>query len=59
MASDLGMLTADLAGVFRSAFESAGLEFDVQVLPLPRATYVDRDMWEKVRRPRRARGGQR
>ncbi|WP_461110150.1 SpoIIE family protein phosphatase [Streptomyces calidiresistens] len=45
---DLAGLTADLAGVFRSAMERAGLTYEVHCPPLPRAVCVDRDMWEKI-----------
>lgn len=47
-AVDLGALTADLASVFRSAVERAGLTFDVDCAPMGDLVYVDRDMWEKV-----------
>jgi hypothetical protein len=42
------MLTADLAGVFRSAIERAGLRLQVDCPPLPEPVYVDREMWEKI-----------
>jgi len=45
---DLGTLTADLASVFRTAIERAGLRFVVQCAALEPRTYVDREMWEKV-----------
>jgi signal transduction histidine kinase len=45
---DLAAYTADLASTFRSAVEKAELRFVVDCPPLPVATYVDRDMWEKV-----------
>ncbi|HWP07124.1 MAG TPA: ATP-binding protein [Polyangiaceae bacterium] len=45
---DLGVLTGELASVFRSAIERAGLSLTVHA-PSPSApVYVDRDMWEKV-----------
>ncbi|MDG4664546.1 SpoIIE family protein phosphatase [Mycobacterium sp. 236(2023)] len=47
-AVDLGALTAELASVFRSAIERAGLEFDVDSEPMDDVVYIDRDMWEKV-----------
>lgn len=47
-AVDLGALTADLASVFRSAIERAGLTFDVQCDPMDDPVYIDHDMWEKV-----------
>ncbi|HKW25827.1 MAG TPA: PAS domain S-box protein [Terriglobales bacterium] len=47
-AVDLSALTAELAGIFRSAMERAGLRFQVECEPLPEPVYVDRDMWEKI-----------
>ena len=44
---DAGALTADLASVFRSAIERAGLTFDVRCDTVDDA-YLDRDMWEKI-----------
>jgi signal transduction histidine kinase len=46
--TDLASLTADLAGVFRSAIERAGLRLEVRSAPLPEPVYVDREMWEKI-----------
>ncbi|WP_407890095.1 ATP-binding protein [Scytonema sp. NUACC26] len=46
--TDLATLTANLASVFRSAIEKAGLQFVVDCPPLPEEIYVDRDMWEKI-----------
>ncbi|MDX2243301.1 MAG: ATP-binding protein [Leptolyngbyaceae cyanobacterium bins.302] len=46
--TDLATLTADLAGVFRSAIEHAGLRLQVDCPPLPEPAYVDREMWEKI-----------
>jgi len=46
--TDLSVLTAQLASVFRSAVERAGLRLVVECPPLPEPVYVDRDMWEKV-----------
>ena len=45
---DIAAVTAELASVFRSAIERAGLTFTVDCPPLPDAVYIDRDMWEKV-----------
>ncbi|WP_327591892.1 SpoIIE family protein phosphatase [Streptomyces chartreusis] len=45
---DLAGATAELAGVFRSAFEAAGLTLDVDCPPLPNPVALDREMWEKV-----------
>jgi signal transduction histidine kinase len=46
--TDLAALTTDLAGVFRSAVERAGLDLAVDCAPLPEPVYVDREMWEKI-----------
>jgi signal transduction histidine kinase len=46
--TDLSMLTTDLAGVFRSAMEQAGLTLHVNCPPLSEPVYLDRDMWEKI-----------
>ena len=46
--TDLAQFTAELASVFRSAVEKAGLALVVDCDPLPDAVYVDRDMWEKI-----------
>ncbi|CAG6398894.1 SpoIIE family protein phosphatase [Streptomyces cocklensis] len=46
--ADLAALTAELASVFRSAVEAAGLSFDVDCPPLPQPVLLDRGMWEKV-----------
>ncbi len=46
--TDLATLTTDLASVFRSAIEKAGLQLVVDCPPLPEPIYVDRDMWEKI-----------
>jgi PAS domain S-box-containing protein len=45
---DLATYTADLASVFRSAIERAGLELVVDCPQLDEAVFVDRDMWEKI-----------
>ncbi|HEY9622726.1 MAG TPA: ATP-binding protein [Crinalium sp.] len=46
--TDLAMLTTDLAGVFRSTIERAGMHLTVDCPPLPEPIYIDRDMWEKI-----------
>src|SRR5246127_4244924 len=46
--TDLGRFTAEIASVFRSAMEKAGLRFSVECEPLIEPAYVDRDMWEKI-----------
>jgi GAF domain-containing protein len=45
--TDIGRLTAEVASVFRSAVERAGLRFIVDCPPLE-PVYVDRSMWEKI-----------
>ncbi|GAA4609307.1 PAS domain S-box-containing protein [Actinoplanes octamycinicus] len=47
-AVDLSATTAELASVFRSAIERAGLAFEVDCPPLPEPVLIDRGMWEKV-----------
>jgi signal transduction histidine kinase len=47
-ATDLSAFTAELAGVFRSAVERAGLAFTIECDPLDEPVYVDRGMWEKI-----------
>ncbi len=46
--TDLAAFTAELASVFRSAIERAGLRFLVNCPSLEELVYVDREMWEKV-----------
>ncbi|MGM1058496.1 SpoIIE family protein phosphatase [Saccharothrix sp. Mg75] len=45
---DLAAFTTELAAVFRSAVERAGLAFEVDCPPLDRPVHVDRELWEKV-----------
>jgi len=45
---DLATYTAELASVFRSTIEKAGLTLSVHCPPLPELLFVDRDMWEKI-----------
>ncbi|HEV2278909.1 MAG TPA: ATP-binding protein [Acidobacteriaceae bacterium] len=45
---DLAAFTAELASVFRSLIERAGLTYTVDCPPLPEPVYVDREMWEKI-----------
>jgi signal transduction histidine kinase len=47
-ATDLASYTAELASVFRSAIERAGLSLSVGCPSLPEPVYVDREMWEKI-----------
>jgi len=46
--TELGSATAELAGVFRSAIEKAGLTLIVDCPPISEPAYVDTGMWEKV-----------
>ena len=46
--ADIAQVTAELASVFRSAVDRAGLAFEVDCPPLPEPVYLDRGMWEKV-----------
>ncbi|MFD1051059.1 sensor histidine kinase, partial [Kibdelosporangium lantanae] len=46
--TDLAVLTSELASVFRSAIDKAGLVFTVDCAPLAEPVYLDRGMWEKV-----------
>jgi PAS domain S-box-containing protein len=46
--TDLSAFTADLASVFRSLVERAGLRFNIVCSPLSEPIYVDREMWEKI-----------
>ncbi len=46
--TDLAAFSAELASVFRSAVERAGMRLVVDCRPLSGPAFVDRDMWEKV-----------
>ncbi len=45
---DLCALTTDLASVFRSAIEKAGIRLVVDCTPTTDPFWIDRDMWEKI-----------
>jgi signal transduction histidine kinase len=47
-ATDLAAYTGELASVFRSAIEKAGLKLTIDCATLPEPVFVDREMWEKV-----------
>ncbi len=47
-ATDLAACTRDLASMFRSTVERAGLHLLVDCPDLRAPVYVDRDMWEKI-----------
>ena len=46
--TDLAALTQELASVFRSAVERAGVRFSVTCHPLAEPYFVDPEMWEKI-----------
>jgi len=46
--TDLTDFTSDIASMFRSAMESAGLRFSVECQPIAEPVFVDRGMWEKI-----------
>jgi PAS domain S-box-containing protein len=46
--TDLASLTAELAGIFRSAIERAGLRLVIDCPPLPEPVYVDRELWQQI-----------
>jgi signal transduction histidine kinase/DNA-binding response OmpR family regulator len=46
--TDLAAFTVELAAVFRSAVERAGLQLNVDCKPTKDVAYVDREMWEKI-----------
>src|SRR5262249_41244148 len=46
--TDLASFTTELASVFRSAVEKAGLRLNVDCQKLSEQVFVDRDMWEKI-----------
>jgi PAS domain S-box-containing protein len=46
--TDIAAFTAELASVFRSAVEKAGLTLQINAHPLAEPAYIDRDMWEKI-----------
>ena len=46
--TDLSQLTAELARVFRSAMDRAGLNFIINCPRIDQPVYVDRELWEKI-----------
>jgi PAS domain S-box-containing protein len=46
--TDLAAFTRELASMFRSSIERAGMQMFVDCPPLSRPAEVDRDMWEKI-----------
>lgn len=45
---DISGFTAELAGMFQSAADKAGIALHVDCPPLSAPLWVDRDMWEKI-----------
>jgi signal transduction histidine kinase len=45
---DLAAETIQLAGVFRSVIEKAGLTLTIDCPALPALVYIDREMWERI-----------
>ena len=46
--TDLAGLTSDIASMFRSAMDNAGLRFFLECQPIAEPVFVDRGMWEKI-----------
>ncbi len=46
--TDLSAFTVELASVFRSATEKAGLQLDLDCRKIGEPVFVDRGMWEKI-----------
>jgi PAS domain S-box-containing protein len=46
--TDLAATTQELASVFHSAIERAGLRYSITCNALPEPVFVDREMWEKI-----------
>ncbi len=46
--TNLAACTAELASVFRSAIERAGLRLIIDCPPVGEPVYIDREMWEKI-----------
>ncbi|HJV86071.1 MAG TPA: EAL domain-containing protein [Noviherbaspirillum sp.] len=46
--TDVASFTSELAGVFRSAIERAGLLLIIKCPPLSEMVFIDREMWEKI-----------
>ena len=47
-ATDVASFTEELASVFRSATDRAGIRLAVNCKPIEEPAYLDRDMWEKI-----------
>jgi PAS domain S-box-containing protein len=46
--TDISLLTTELASVFRSAIERAGMRLIIDCPALSEKVYIDREMWEKI-----------
>lgn len=46
--TDLSAFTTELASVFRSATEKAGLRLELDCPKISQPVFIDRDMWEKI-----------
>jgi signal transduction histidine kinase len=46
--TDLSRLTREMAGMFQSAVDRAGLRLIIDCPPMPEPAWVDRGMWEKI-----------
>ncbi|SEE97960.1 GAF sensor hybrid histidine kinase [Burkholderia sp. WP9] len=46
--TDIASFTAELASLFQSAIETAGLRLEVEIPAAPVVVQLDREMWEKV-----------
>ncbi|MBO6574082.1 MAG: response regulator [Rhodothermales bacterium] len=46
--TDLAHFTTELASIFRSTIERAGMELRIQCDPIPEPVFVDRNLWEKI-----------
>jgi signal transduction histidine kinase len=45
---DVASTTAELAGMFQSAADTAGIELKIDCPPLPEPAWIDQDMWERI-----------
>ena len=45
---DIGAATAEIAGMFESATEKAGVKLTIDCPKISEAAWIDRDMWEKI-----------
>jgi signal transduction histidine kinase/two-component SAPR family response regulator len=46
--TDISVLTREIASVFRSMIERAGIKFTIRCDHIAEPVYIDREMWEKV-----------